>query len=93
MIGHPRATHVCPCDCGQQLPAGRVACPAGWARLPEQVRDAITRATAAKRHVNGPNHGAAVLAHRQAVSAALDWYAHHSLVPCASRRAARRHRT
>jgi hypothetical protein len=78
-------TRACPCDCGQQVSAGRVACPAGWDRLPEQLRDAITRAAAARRGCRGDE--VALTAYRRARQAALDWYTRN---PPAAGRAPRR---
>jgi hypothetical protein len=76
VTARPARTYACPCDCGQQLPAGRVACPTGWDRLPAEQRYAITRAATRRRGCRGVE--VALSEYRRARQAVLDWYTHNS---------------
>ncbi len=61
-----RTTHTCPCGCGQQVPRHLLACPAGWRRLPADLRLRINAAWR-RRRLDPAGH-------RDAVTEALAWY-------------------
>lgn len=71
------STHLCPCGCGQAIARTRVACPAGWYRLPADLRDDVNRTWRARRP--DLTNQAAAAAHRDAVTAALRWYREHGM--------------
>jgi hypothetical protein len=56
-------THACPGKCGRQVPRYQFACRSDWARLPAEIRQAITSTYKRDR-----------LAHYEAMGDALDWY-------------------
>lgn len=67
--------HRCPCGCGAAVSRTRLACRAGWYRLPKVVRDAVTgayrrRSTAAGR-----------AEHLAAVRDAIRWFQDHRPEP------------
>lgn len=57
-------THACPGKCGQRIPRRRLACPTDWARLPSDLRNAVT-----DNYRRNPD------AHFAAVRDAVEWYA------------------
>lgn len=57
-------THACPGKCGQQITRSRLACPTDWARLPHDLRCAVT-----DNYRRNPD------AHFAAVRDAVEWYA------------------
>ena len=57
-------TPACPGKCGTQIPRSKLACPADWARLPWNLRCAVT-----DNYRRNPD------AHFAAVRDAVEWYA------------------
>lgn len=62
-------THACPCGCGAPIARNRLACRAGWRRLPARMRRAVMDAWQA----------CDTAAHTSAVAAALTWYRENQL--------------
>jgi hypothetical protein len=60
------AEHACPGGCGRSVTADKLACRACWFLLPQAMRQEVWRW-----------YRADSTRHRQAVTAALNWYKHH----------------
>lgn len=67
----PDPMHGCP-GCGTQVRRSLLACRDCWRALPDELR-AVVNATWARRR-RTPRDPVALLAHRNAVVAALAWY-------------------
>jgi hypothetical protein len=60
--------HRCPCGCGATVARTKLACRAGWYRLPRELREAVT---GAYRRRGTPDGRAE---HMAAVRDAIRWY-------------------
>lgn len=72
MSDHP-TTRDCPCGAGHQIRPGLLVCPAGWARLPEQLRERVVDTQRARR----TGDTGAAERNRAAVAAARAWLLDH----------------
>lgn len=64
--------HDCPGQCGRRVVHSMLACGICWPRLPQDLRDAVTRTDNIRRR--NPNDPVRSKAHRLAVVACLAWY-------------------
>jgi hypothetical protein len=74
--------HACP-GCGALgVPQQQLACKPCWFRLPHDLRNAVNGTYRAKSSARLPNtRSAAVVAHRQALAAAMTWYRDNRKTP------------
>lgn len=64
--------HDCPGHCGRRVIHSMLACGPCWLELPQQLRDAVTKADNIRRR--DPKDPVRIAAHRRAVAACLAWY-------------------
>ena len=68
-------THPCPGCQTPGVPRHQLACKPCWFRLPQDLRDAVNGTYRAKSYAKRPEtRSRAVVAHRQALAAAMTWY-------------------
>jgi hypothetical protein len=71
-------THDCPCGCGERIPRNKLACKAGWVRLPQPLRVEVTAAwRAIGEAADDEAERAARTQHTHLVRRSLTWFRNH----------------